>query len=140
MASVPRPILATTPAVVGGRPPAGARNVATSNSTPVSDISAGAGVAPESFAQNFHDFAFTQDRRHKGFTPNGRGQLNFGASTDFIASFEVRDVGDAANESGQTKGGNFLHRLSIVTGLYERNAKAGMEDTSPRGETYNFSL
>ena len=140
MATVPRPILATTPSVIGGRPPAGARNIATTSNTPVSDLAAGAGIAPESFAQQFHDYAFSQDRRRQNFTPNGRGQLNYGASTDFIASFEVRDVGDAATESSQGRAGSFLHRLSVVTGLYERNARAGIEETSPRGETFNFSL
>ena len=145
MATVPRPILTpNTPTVIGGRAAAGMRNIANVSGAPVNELNEGGGVQAESFAQQFHDFAYGYGYEHppnQHFAPNGRPRMDFGSGMDFIASFEARDS-DAADSEFTGSGGSskFLHRLSFVTGIYERNSKEGLEETAPRGETYNFNL
>ncbi len=142
MATAPRPILApSTPTVVGGRSAAGARNIANVSGSPVNDLSAGGGVQAESFAQQFHDFAYGyNDSPRHDFTPNSRPRLDFGSGTDFIASFENREPENSSDELNGSETNKYLYRLSFVAGIYERNSSAGLEETAPRGETYNFKL
>ncbi|MCW9035722.1 MAG: hypothetical protein OQJ97_16000 [Rhodospirillales bacterium] len=141
MATIPRSIQATTtPTVVGGRSAAGFKNIANVSGSSVSDLSASGGVLAESFAQEFHDFAYGQDKPQQQFTPNGRPHLDYGSGTDFIASFEKSSGNEGASEQEGAAKSRFLYKLSMVAGIYERNSQAGIPDTAPRGETFNFNL
>ncbi len=120
------------------RIPAGTRNVATVERTPVEELSAKVGVAFNDSAFLFQGYEgrLSGDKQHRPTTP--RPALFESATQTFAAVFEVDGAGASTVDAVRPRTSASL--LSKAINTYETNAKVVSGALVARGSSVSFAL